>query len=401
MNANEVIATLAGADVHAERRRQHGPVLERRVPDRGAPRGARGRPTPSSCPRSRRLAGSLEAKARVRRRDQVGPHAPDGRRPGDTRPGVRAATRRRLAKATPDPGDVARLGQVPLGGTAVGTGMNTHAGVRRARPVEADAETGLTSRGRGTGSRRRRHATGSSRVRRAQGRRRLADEDRERPAGDWVGPARGARRDLAARAPEGLLDHARQSQPGHPRGRDPGRGAGDRERHGDHGLRDAGPFRDQRLRADDGQEPARLDRAPLGRVAAFAEKCVAGIEANRERCESYAELTLSAATALNPYIGYDKAARSSSRRPASGRSLREVAREAGVEESVLDKALDYHAMAKTGEGSRPAARAICPARGCRKIVLIGHSGPRFARNLQDGPIAYHGQAALPRVPEGV
>ena len=41
----------------------------------------------------------------------------------------------------------------------------------------------------------------------------------------------------------------------------------------------------------------------------FAEKCVAGIEANRETCERYAELTLSAATALNPYIGYDKARR--------------------------------------------------------------------------------------------
>ena len=39
----------------------------------------------------------------------------------------------------------------------------------------------------------------------------------------------------------------------------------------------------------------------------LAEKCVDGIEANRERCERYAELTLSAATALNPYIGYDLA----------------------------------------------------------------------------------------------
>ena len=41
----------------------------------------------------------------------------------------------------------------------------------------------------------------------------------------------------------------------------------------------------------------------------LAEKCVDGIEANREQCERYAELTLSAATALNPYIGYDKGAR--------------------------------------------------------------------------------------------
>src|SRR3954452_25206343 len=40
----------------------------------------------------------------------------------------------------------------------------------------------------------------------------------------------------------------------------------------------------------------------------FAEKCVNGIEANYETCERSAELTLSAATALNPYIGYDKAA---------------------------------------------------------------------------------------------
>ncbi|TMK28156.1 MAG: class II fumarate hydratase, partial [Actinobacteria bacterium] len=39
----------------------------------------------------------------------------------------------------------------------------------------------------------------------------------------------------------------------------------------------------------------------------LAEKCVDGIEANRELCERYAELTLSAATALNPYIGYDAA----------------------------------------------------------------------------------------------
>ena len=41
----------------------------------------------------------------------------------------------------------------------------------------------------------------------------------------------------------------------------------------------------------------------------FAEKCVDGIEANRENAERYAELTLSAATALNPYIGYDLATR--------------------------------------------------------------------------------------------
>ena len=78
----------------------------------------------------------------------------------------------------------------------------------------------------------------------------------------------------------------------------------------------------------------------------LAEKCVDGVEANRENCERYAELTLSAATALNPYIGYDRASEIVKQAASSGRSLREVARDAGVEESVLDEALDYRAMAK-------------------------------------------------------
>jgi fumarate hydratase class II len=75
------------------------------------------------------------------------------------------------------------------------------------------------------------------------------------------------------------------------------------------------------------------------------EKCVAGIQANREQCESYAELTLSAATALNPYIGYDKASEIVKKAAASGRSLRDVAREEGVSDDVLDEALDYRKMA--------------------------------------------------------
>ena len=78
----------------------------------------------------------------------------------------------------------------------------------------------------------------------------------------------------------------------------------------------------------------------------LAEKCVDGIEANREVCERYAELTLSASAALNPYIGYDKVGEIVKEAAASGRSLREVARDAGVEESVLDEALDYRKMAK-------------------------------------------------------
>jgi fumarate hydratase, class II len=78
----------------------------------------------------------------------------------------------------------------------------------------------------------------------------------------------------------------------------------------------------------------------------LAEKCVDGIEANREQAERYAELTLAAAAALNPYIGYDRGAEIVKTAAATGRSLREVAREAGVDEETLNKALDYRAMAK-------------------------------------------------------
>jgi fumarate hydratase class II len=78
----------------------------------------------------------------------------------------------------------------------------------------------------------------------------------------------------------------------------------------------------------------------------LAEKCVDGIEANQEQLERYAELTLSAATALNPHIGYDKGAEIVTDAAASGRPLRDVARDAGVDESILDEALDYRRMAK-------------------------------------------------------
>ena len=79
----------------------------------------------------------------------------------------------------------------------------------------------------------------------------------------------------------------------------------------------------------------------------LAEKCVDGIEANRERNEQYAESTLSAATALEPVhrLRQGDGDREGGHQPP-GRPLREVAREAGVDESILDEALDYHAMAK-------------------------------------------------------
>ncbi len=78
----------------------------------------------------------------------------------------------------------------------------------------------------------------------------------------------------------------------------------------------------------------------------LAERCVEGIEANVANCERHAESSLAVATALNPYIGYDRATAIVKDAAASGRSLREVAREHGVDEGILDTALDLRAIAR-------------------------------------------------------
>ena len=83
----------------------------------------------------------------------------------------------------------------------------------------------------------------------------------------------------------------------------------------------------------------------------FAEKCVEGIEANLEGCERSAEGTLAVATALNPYIGYDRAAEIVKDAASSGRTLREVAREHGVDEATLDEALNLRKIAAGSSAS--------------------------------------------------
>jgi len=78
----------------------------------------------------------------------------------------------------------------------------------------------------------------------------------------------------------------------------------------------------------------------------FAEKCVRGIRANEEGCRRSAESTLAAATALNPYIGYDKATEIVKEAASTGRMLREVAYEHGVDEETYNKAMDLRKMAQ-------------------------------------------------------
>ena len=91
------------------------------------------------------LEAALEAKAeRVRRRRQDRPHPPDGRRPGHPRPGVRRLRRAGPARArSGSRRRCAGVGQIPLGGTATGTGLNTHPEFAARVREKLAAETGL------------------------------------------------------------------------------------------------------------------------------------------------------------------------------------------------------------------------------------------------------------------
>jgi fumarate hydratase class II len=80
-------------------------------------------------------------------------------------------------------------------------------------------------------------------------------------------------------------------------------------------------------------------------AVAFASKCVDGIEVNREGTKRSAGSTLAVATALNPYIGYDKAAEIVKEASESGRMLREVALDKGVDAKTFDEAIDMRKIA--------------------------------------------------------
>ena len=78
----------------------------------------------------------------------------------------------------------------------------------------------------------------------------------------------------------------------------------------------------------------------------LAERCVDGLVANEEMLRRHAESTPAIATALNPHIGYDRATEIVKEAMASERTIREVAIEKGVDEETLDRALDLRAMAR-------------------------------------------------------
>lgn len=81
----------------------------------------------------------------------------------------------------------------------------------------------------------------------------------------------------------------------------------------------------------------------------FADRCIAGLEADLERCRTYALSSSAIATALNPYIGYENAAKVVKQSLAEGKDLRTVVLESGLmSEEEVDRALDVVAMTRGG-----------------------------------------------------
>ena len=263
MNANEVIATLAGEDVHANDDVNMGQSSNDVFPS-AVHLAALGELESDLLPALETLASSLEAKARefddvvksgrthwmdavpVTLGQEFAGYAAQVRQGSDARarrdaapradPARRHGRRHRAEHASRVRGARARASDRP-------------------RPASRSTRRPIPSsrRPRATASSRRPGALKTLAV--------SLTKIAERPALHGLGPARGPRGDLPAGAPEGQLDHAGQGESGHPGGRDAGRGAGDRQRRGDRDRRHAGPLRAQRLRAAARKEPARLDQA--------------------------------------------------------------------------------------------------------------------------------------------
>jgi fumarate hydratase class II len=347
MNANEVLATLAGDDVHANDDVNMGQSSNDVFPS-AVHLAALDEITNDLLPALDRLAASLEVKAKEF--DDV---VKSGRTHwmdavpvtlGQEFGGYAAQVREGAARVRDT---LPRLGQIPLGGTAVGTGLNTHPEfAARVRAILVD-ETGLAVSPPADPFEAQAARDG---IVEASGALKTVAVSLTKIANDIRYLGSGPRAGLAEIAlPE--LQKGSSIMPGKVNpvipevvtqvaaqviGNDTAITVGGMQGHFE--LNVFVPLLARNI----------LDSVKLltGACRLFAEKCVDGIEAQRETAERYAELTLSAATALNPYIGYDRATEIVKEAASSGRSLREVAREKGVEEEILDKALDYRAMAK-------------------------------------------------------
>jgi fumarate hydratase class II len=350
MNANEVIASLAGDDVHANDDVNMGQSSNDVFPS-AVHLAALGELVNELLPALETLATSLEAKAREF--DDV---VKSGRTHwmdavpvtlGQEFAGYAAQVRQGIARVRDT---LPRLGQIPLGGTAVGTGLNTHSEFAERVRSRLAEETGLTIFApadpfEAQAARDGLVETSGALKTVAVSLTKIANDLRFMGSGPRAGLAEIFLPELQKGSsimpgkvnpviPEVVTQVAAQVI-----GNDAAIAVGGMQGHFE--LNVFVPLMARNL----------LDSIKLLASASrlLAETCVDGIEANREQCERYAELTLSAAAALNPYIGYDKATEIVKEAAASGRSLREVARDHGIEDEILDKALDYRRMAKPHE----------------------------------------------------
>jgi fumarate hydratase class II len=90
----------------------------------------------------------------------------------------------------------------------------------------------------------------------------------------------------------------------------------------------------------------------------FAEKCIVGIRANRERCLELAERSYALATAIAPLIGYDRATQLVNKAREKKMTIREVMISEGIPRDEVDRILDLKKMTKGGrlEDSSGASR---------------------------------------------
>jgi fumarate hydratase, class II len=349
MNANEVIATLAGEGVHPNDHVNLGQSSNDVFPS-AVHLAAAGEITADLLPALGRLAESLEAKAsefedvvksgRTHLMDAVPVTL------GQEFAGYAAQVRQGIARAE---ATLERVGQIPLGGTAVGTGVNTHPRFAERVRARLAEETGLVVLPPADPFEAQAardalvEASGALKTI-AVSLTKIANDLRLMGSGPRAGLAEIALPELQKGSsimpgkvnpviPEVVTQVAAQVV-----GNDTAITVGGMQGHFE--LNVFIPVIARNL----------LDSIRLLASASrlLAERCVDGIEANREKAERYAELTLSAATALNPYIGYDLATEIVKEAASSGRSLREVARDRGVDEEILDKALDYRAMTRGG-----------------------------------------------------
>jgi fumarate hydratase class II len=81
----------------------------------------------------------------------------------------------------------------------------------------------------------------------------------------------------------------------------------------------------------------------------LAEKCIAGIKANRARCEELVEKSYALATAITPSIGYDRAAQIVKKAQSENKTIREVMLEDGIPRDEVDRILDLKRMTQGGK----------------------------------------------------